>query len=98
MKRDCAALPLVAYLDLESEKIGELALERLDVRIGSLGRVSSTCARDPGACAGLELLTARLLLRLADRKAFADHIAGERFWIGSGRYSPRVAHADIALQ
>ena len=76
MKRHGAALPLVAHLDLQSEDVRQLALERRQICVDWL-RVAAALARcraGPG-----RFFSRRLLLRLAHRKSLGDDFARQRF-------------------
>ena len=66
MQGYCAALPLVADLHLETEDVTELTLQRVEVRVDRLRRISGAGAADVGAWARSGSLSARPALGLTD--------------------------------
>ena len=98
MERDRPTLPLVNNLDLEAEKIAELALEHLKVGIDGLGRVAGAGTANVGAGTRARLFTARAGFGLADRQPLSDDLPGQFFGVFGGRDCTGVTHADIAFQ
>ena len=98
MKRHCAPLPFVAHLDLKTEDVAKLALERLPIRIGDGCRIARARSADIGARSGAALLPARAQLRLPDGESLGDDFSREPLRIIGRGHSARVTHADIALQ
>ena len=98
MKHHRPALPFVAYLNLQSQNIGKLTLERFEVCVCRFRSVAGTGPADVRAGFGTRPFAPRALLRLTYRETFGDNLAGQAFWIVGRRDCARMAHADIALQ
>src|SRR5437868_12555734 len=98
MERDRSALPLVRDLDLEPEQDTELALEKLEVGVGGLGRVARARPADVGAGTRTSPLAPGTCFGLPHRKSFGDDFASELLRVFGRRDRPCVTHGDIACQ
>ena len=96
MEGDRAAFALVRHLNLEAEEIAELSLEREQVGVRLLCRISSARARN-AAWSGIPF-AARPFLRLTDRQTLGDDEPRQFRRIRSCGYSPCMTHTDIAFQ
>lgn len=94
MESHRSALALVRHLSFQTQNIPELALERLEVGVDRLRRISSSRATS----ATNSLLFAGPLFCLTNRKTLADDFTRQGIGIRSSGNGPRVAHADIAIQ
>ena len=96
MHGDRTALSFVYDIDADAEKIAELPLESVQVRVDRLCSVASAGASDVLARAGS--LASRARFRLPHGQTFFDDFFGQRFGIRGSRNGPRMPHTDIAFQ